>query len=331
MVLTSSTGVPLTAHQSLDPKWLHPKRPTTASRSWAQKSCNVCPHVTQAFRQVLPCPGEVPFNIDDSVLHYGEACAFSGSCDAFGSPAVRQACRNLLAKLYHPTTGILMKSKTRDALHEALFVKPQAANPLPEYEFQMDKYLSQQAYDFCATEVTATDSSVLSPTHACVKRSTQPPEDEEGSPLARSCEGILTGHMHGCRDDPFCGEAVADDAHNPKKSGLCSPECFSCYWLIRTAPMFRCDDPNYRRLHASDCGIGKFSLKDALQLWFQLLRSPKARYFSSAVEDFSGFPWSPHMACRCIGICQSDTLEQLSTEVGGDCLVAKLLQRGTCG
>eukprot|EP00750_Incisomonas_marina_P013111 INCI17229.3.p1 GENE.INCI17229.3~~INCI17229.3.p1 ORF type:complete len:408 (-),score=42.06 INCI17229.3:1869-3092(-) len=302
------------AQTSLDPSWLHPKGPATASRSWATKSCAVCPYVTQAFRQVLPCPGEEPFNIDQNDMHYGQSCAFSGSCDAFGSPAVRQSCRNLLGKFYAGATAFLRSPQNREKLFRALVIMPEAANPLadPEFNFQMDKYVSKQAYDFCATEVLATDSAVTSKTHACVKRSTQPPEDEEGSPLHRSCEGILTGHMHGCRDDPFCGDAVADDPHSPSQSGLCSPECFSCYWLVRTAPLFRCDDPDYKRLHTEDCRA--FSLSDALQLWFQLLRSPKARYFSSAVDDFSGFPWTPHMACRCIGICKSDVLEQLSTE-----------------
>ncbi len=71
--------------------------------------------------------------------------------------------------------------------------------------------LATESYNFCANEVEGRESAAMSATNACAKRSVQPPEDEEGSVVPRSCEGMLTGHAHGCRDDPFCGHAVADD------------------------------------------------------------------------------------------------------------------------
>ena len=132
---------------------------------------------------------------------------------------------------------------------------------------------------------------------------------------AATCEGKLTASTHACRDDPFCEGAVSANPLEPT-SGLCTPECFTCYWLIRAAPIFRCDSDDYSRLHPDDCGV--FILQDALDLWFKLLLSPKARYMASAAEAFGAFPWTPHMACRCIGVCQSDVLERLSTQVNGN-------------
>ncbi len=119
------------------PPWLQPIK----SPLWPKAACDVCPHVMQAMRKMLPCPGEAPFSMDKNVMRYGQPCAFSGSCDAFGSPAVRSMCRQVLRKFYKGFTGTLRKKGNRAKLYDALVVKPQDANPLeqPEFNFQMDK------------------------------------------------------------------------------------------------------------------------------------------------------------------------------------------------
>jgi hypothetical protein len=121
------------------PAWLQP----VTSPLWPKSACDVCPHVMQAMRKMLPCPGEAPFSMDKNVMRYGQPCAFSGSCDAFGSPAVRSMCRKMLRKFYKDSSGILRKKDMRAKLYDTLVVKPQDANPLeqPEFNFQMDKYV----------------------------------------------------------------------------------------------------------------------------------------------------------------------------------------------
>ena len=186
------------AQTSLDPSWLHPKGPATASRSWATKSCAVCPYVTQAFRQVLPCPGEEPFNIDQNDMHYGQSCAFSGSCDAFGSPAVRQSCRNLLGKFYAGATAFLRSPQNREKLFRALVIMPEAANPLadPEFNFQMDK--SVPLLDCCVNLLDRCRSCALSDNICPVKTQVRQQASVRLLRHRSSCNGLSRDFENAC-------------------------------------------------------------------------------------------------------------------------------------